>query len=353
MKTTIKISILFSLLSFILSCKKNDGTIVSPAVVDSSKINDVLYIVSDIGKLAALDANTGDTKWTFVLDSNANINTTSISSSPTYSDTTVYIGSSDYKVYAIDAKTGTKKWSYLTDPITVPPYGVYYSSPIVSNGVLYIGGAKLYAINTNNGTLKWASALSREIASSPTIVNDTVYVSDVFNLYCLNALTGNTIAVSNGALYTFAYTSPCYYNNTLYDVCNYDDPSLNYSGTFIFGLKALQSIGFAAASNNRLSNAIIQPSYTSPTVKNKTLFVCFDSTLFAFDVANANTFPNLKWKFPAIGSFTVSSPTADSSKVYVGDNKGIFYAVNVFTGNLEWSIDTRKDGAQYINNSPH
>ena len=190
MKNIITLKLFFFLLSITYySCKKNNNSSSSstPDTVDSAKMNDVMYIVTDIGMLAALDANTGATKWTFVLDKNANINTTAISSSPTFADSTVYIGSSDYNVYAIDAKTGMKRWSYHTDPITITGYGNYYSSPIVNNGVLYIGGAKLYAINTNNGSLKWTSDIPDEIPSSPTVVNNIVYASSIFNL-CMASL---------------------------------------------------------------------------------------------------------------------------------------------------------------------
>ena len=351
-----KIYIVLISIIILCSCSKNSDVSqlpTEPDSSDSSKINDVLFIVSDIGKLEAIDANTGATRWTFVLDNNANINTTTICSSPTYKDGVVYIGSSDYNVYAIDARTGIKKWSYLTDPIAIAGYGFYYSSPIVVDGVLYIGGAKMYAINIIDGSLKWAANLGGAVNSSPTVANGVVYVVGNSQLYLIDVSTGlimhDTRTLQWGFLtYKFSTNSPCYYNGQLYIAAEYyHNPT--YKGTCIFNIvnsQAWQYMSFPLSSENTYVY------YSSPTVKNQTLYVCSDSTLFAYDLQRTSN--NLKWKFSATGNFPISSPVADSFRVYVGDNEGKFYAVNALNGQLEWSINTAltNGSSRGINNSP-
>jgi serine/threonine-protein kinase len=54
----------------------------------------------------------------------------------------VYIGSDDASVYALDAATGDKRWTFETD-------GVLRSAPAVENGLVYVGSwdNSVYAVN--------------------------------------------------------------------------------------------------------------------------------------------------------------------------------------------------------------
>ena len=60
-------------------------------------------------------------------------------------DGVVYVGSGDDNVYALDAATGDVRWSY-------PTGGEIFSSPVVPGNVVYIGSedGKLYALNTGS-----------------------------------------------------------------------------------------------------------------------------------------------------------------------------------------------------------
>ena len=57
----------------------------------------------------------------------------------------VYVGSKDGNVYALDAATGQVRWTYTTA-------GPVYSSPAVSGGTVYggSGDGKLYALNAGS-----------------------------------------------------------------------------------------------------------------------------------------------------------------------------------------------------------
>ena len=101
--------------------------------------------------------------------------TNAISSSPALSSdgTTVYLGATDKKVHAIDAATGEPRWTYTTGGV------ILASSPAIdSNGVIYIGAydGKLYALYPG-GTLKRAWDTGQYIRSSPVIFGTTLYLA--------------------------------------------------------------------------------------------------------------------------------------------------------------------------------
>ena len=62
-------------------------------------------------------------------------------SSPAVAGGMIYIGSLDGRLYALDARTGQEKWSFKTD-------GDVYSSPAVAGGVVYFVDTEgyLYAV---------------------------------------------------------------------------------------------------------------------------------------------------------------------------------------------------------------
>lgn len=79
----------------------------------------------------------------------------------------VYVGSRDNNLYAVDAFTGQKKWHF-------PTGGEVWSSPTVVNDVVYVGSGSgdknLYAVDAGTGKKKWSFPTRGEVFSSPTVV---------------------------------------------------------------------------------------------------------------------------------------------------------------------------------------
>ena len=99
--------------------------------------NGVLYGQDLAGRVFALSASTGATKWTYqtgATPSSVRGATAAVAGG------VVYMGSSDGKFYAFDAISGAVLWSYQTG-------GPILSSPAISNGMVYVGSndGKLYA----------------------------------------------------------------------------------------------------------------------------------------------------------------------------------------------------------------
>ncbi|MCX5895090.1 MAG: PQQ-binding-like beta-propeller repeat protein [Proteobacteria bacterium] len=184
-------------------------------------------------------------------------------------------------------QVGKLKWRFVTGgPVT--------SSPAIDkDGVIYIGSTdnNFYAINAENGTLKWKYQVVGAIdKSSPAIDNNSVvYVGSYGNL-------------EHGFLYAFDTKS-----------INPNSPAPQW---------AFETNG-----------AIVSSPAIAPD--GAILFGCSDGNLYA-----VNSDGTLKWKVP-VGD-TGASPAIDPSvsQVYIGTWKpDVFYALDLATGATVWYYD--------------
>jgi outer membrane protein assembly factor BamB len=149
--------------------------------------DDRVHIASEDGKVYTVDPNYGTPVWVF--DANS-----PMTSSPTVgSDGTVYVGCMNGKLYAID-KDGEVRWTHDTGSFI-------YSTPAVgADGKVFFGSqdGKLYALGADGSEL-WEFAtggpgvLGGAILASPTIgLDGSVYIAGVYdpNLYALDPNDG-------------------------------------------------------------------------------------------------------------------------------------------------------------------
>jgi eukaryotic-like serine/threonine-protein kinase len=172
---------------------------------------DTVYALSYDGRLYALDAGTGAVRWSFATGGERRFearhlhgflpaNQTFLDpfdvflSSPTVVDGVVYFGSGDGKVYAVDAASGELRWSFATGDVV-------HASPAVAGGVVYVGSwdGDFYAIDAATGKERWRFHGGRDdfihnqvgFQSSPTVVDGVVYTGcRDSNLYALEASSG-------------------------------------------------------------------------------------------------------------------------------------------------------------------
>ncbi|WP_079509181.1 carboxypeptidase regulatory-like domain-containing protein [Mesobacillus jeotgali] len=142
------------------------------------------------GKVYALDLKSGSIVWT------VHTGALGVYESPLYINGTVFIGSDlseNAKLIALNADTGEKKWS-------VELGGPAYFGPTAGEGMLFIGSydnQKLRGLSIEDGTEVWSKTLDNEgIASKPVYDKGTLYVTGTnFNteagtLYAFDAKTG-------------------------------------------------------------------------------------------------------------------------------------------------------------------
>ena len=179
-----------------------DFTSPAPAVHDG-----VVYIGSASGVLHALDAATGESRWTFTTSGK-------IRGDALVTADRVYFGSADRFVYALDRARGELIWKFDTGgPVTTAPmlagdkliigtrdaallYGlrasdgqriwsVFFwlswveSTPVLADdGLLYIGASdsrRVRCIEPDTGRIRWATQVWGWTWGTPLVRGDTVY----------------------------------------------------------------------------------------------------------------------------------------------------------------------------------
>lgn len=147
--------------------------------------NGVVYVVSPLGTLFALDAGTGTAIWQFY---------TGETTPPVVANGVVYASSTSGQFFALRASDARILWIYNSSILSSD------TVPAVANGVVYFGAANetgvgglLYAINASTGLQVWSSS---QTYGQPVVANGMVYASSspngaAFYLYALNASDGS------------------------------------------------------------------------------------------------------------------------------------------------------------------
>jgi outer membrane protein assembly factor BamB len=153
-----------------------EDNIISTPAYDEDGYDDVVYFGAGHGDdkkglvYAVYSAN-GKTKW------KVSPSGSPVYGSPTVSDNVVYIGSDDRYLYALNADDGSVKWKYPTD-------GWVRAKPAISGNTIYVTSfnGTLYALDSKTGDQQWAYwafPLGIPIGTSPTVEGDRIYYINV------------------------------------------------------------------------------------------------------------------------------------------------------------------------------
>jgi polyvinyl alcohol dehydrogenase (cytochrome) len=98
---------------------------------------------------------------------------------------------------ALDAATGNVVWQ-SADPLANDPNNKIFGDigqVATANGVVYAGSTDkqghVYALNGNNGLIRWTFATGGSVASGASIVNGTVYWGSGYSEFLSSGTTGN------------------------------------------------------------------------------------------------------------------------------------------------------------------
>lgn len=167
----------------------SQGYIRSDIFTRPSLQDGVLVVGSRDANVYAIDAATGEKKWTFAYDSTWAMATT-------VDEGTVYAGwSTNNKISALDLATGEKRWDFDAGSHT-------YTTPLVVGDEVYFASAsgKLHRFDKRTGALKWSYDVGADLYSSPVYAEGRII---------LGTDDGRLVAVSDGgAKAHLAYYEP-------------------------------------------------------------------------------------------------------------------------------------------------
>ncbi len=318
----------------------------SPAVY-----NGIVYIGSEDKNLYAIDVSTGKELWKFTTGG-------AVHSSPSVFNNVVYFGSFDGYYYAVDAKKGTEKWRFKTggekwidskelgfsspESDQPDPWQFFLSSPVIkpneNAGVVYFGSSDgfVYAVDAENGKLKWKFKTEGPVHSSPAIYQGRLYVGSWDNhLYALDAQSGQELwrfKTGSKVMMHGIQASPTVDNGSVY---------FGARDAYFYSLNA------ETGTPNWKYSADNSWILTTAGVKDGTVYIG-TSDSFLFLAIDAKTGKE-KYRMAANG-YIFSSPAIANNTAYFGDFTGKVFAVDLQTGQKldEFVTPSREANAKRI-----
>jgi outer membrane protein assembly factor BamB len=281
----------------------------SSPVIEVINKKATIYFGSSDGNAYAVDAATGDLKWTFKTNG-------IIHASPAIYNGTIYIGSWDTYLYAIDAQTGKEKWKFKTQdqPVYHLLEGIQ-ASATVYDSVVYVGARDgyFYALNANTGSLLWKYGADNSwVLTTAAIQNNTVYfgTSDTYFFLACDAKTGKEKyrLKANG----YVYSSPAIAGSTA------------YFGDFSGKLFALD-----LNSNGKKWNEFYTPGRkANAAILNAQGNIDFAYTTGKDDISIYATSVKVMNELYKLGPI-VSSPAISGNSIYFGSADSCVYALHL------------------------
>ena len=278
------------------------GTIKSSPVIGE---NDIIYFGilgpgTNNGRIYAINPN-GTEKWYFDTENY-------IFTSPAIGiDGSIYAASSDNHLYALNLNNGTLKWKFKMDD--------WPGSPAIANdGTIYISSQDdyFYALYLN-GTLKWKCKIGRGSLHTPSIATDgTIYIGED-ELYAINP---------NGTIKWTFYPGNEFYISSR-------SQAISAEGTIYFGVTKGTSRGDIIALNSdgtqkwRVEGIANDWVYSSPSIGyDGTVYIGSKSGpapygyLHAFGLQDTNEPPNA----PAISGSTTGKVGLPNPYLFSADD---------------------------------
>ncbi len=193
--------------------------------------NGMLYVVTNPGKLYAIDAVTGKVRWSLQIPLSGNLQGQYVLAAPLVLNGLVVVGSPDNHYYAYDATKGTLRWKSLSpaQPNTDFQEFTYMSQPTYAQSMLFaqsgvtdgagFKGGRVFAFDATDGHLLWQvdplqlnipfqlhNAVVVANLVPATVIGNTVYftlgcISTDGNLQGVEALIG--LRMQDGSLVSY------------------------------------------------------------------------------------------------------------------------------------------------------
>ncbi len=246
-------------------------------------------------------------------------------STPVTMNDVLYVGNNDGKLYAVNTQDGSLKWAFETEDAVV-------ASPAICEAgedVVYAASkdGNLYSLNVSDGSLKWTFETGGAVVSAPAVADGNVFVgSNDNNIYAVDAEEGT-------AVWTFETAGAVAPSPVLGQ-----DGTL-YAGSYDGNLYALDP----QDGSQRWSFAVDGALISSPSVGDDgAVYVgCSARNIYAIDPGDGTEL----WRFETGGRIRSAPLAAGDGIIYAGSTDGKLYALNSDDGTANWSMST---GAQIV-----
>ena len=276
---------------------------------------DKIYVGSDQGKLFCLDLN-GNLLWQFQTENTLK----GVHSLPQVSNGKVIFGSYDGHLYALDKDYGSVIWN-------VKPANWIASSPFIHDGVIYIGtewgvgGGSICAFFEENGELLWEFKTKKFVPCSPKLdikTGTVVCGSNDFNVYALD---------KNDGVLKWSYKTGGEVKGP---------PTLDYGRVYATSFDGTLYCLNLADGELIWKRKLGVNLYNCPAIyKDYVIAGSYNKRVFALNKDNGN----IGWMYATNGKI-LSSPTVYDDKVHIGSNDGNIYAIDANNGCLLWQYKT-------------
>lgn len=234
-------------------------------------------------------------------------------SSPAVANGVAYFCSAG-RIYAVNTETGSLKWRYPEEGLSAN----IRTSPLVANGLVYFGAGDggFYAVSTETGTLRWSLKTKGQISSSPVLADGVIYVGASDNtLYALDAETGDMIWPGGFKTADDVACAPAYSDGLVYFLSN----------------DMILYAAYAASGATKWAVRVAGVSRAStPVVADNTVYVGGGLSLHAFQAQSGR----LKWVIRLPTDIT-TVPAVAGGNIYVGCRDGKLYAITS-AGVMKW-----------------
>lgn len=251
-------------------------------------------------------------------------------------------------------ETSTLLWEYTTE-------NSLFSSPSVVNDKVYIGSldTKVYCLNADTGVKIWEYITGNAVLSSPAFYYNKIYIgSGDTKVYCLDADTGTKFweyktgdpvsaspSISNGKVYVSSGDDKVYCLNadTGVKIWHYTTGGSLSSSPAIVNSRIYVGSGDGKVYCLNSDTGIKIWEYatsgivsSSPSIANSKVYVgSWDNKMYCL---NASTGMKI-WDYTT-GDSLWSSPAVANSKVYFGSRDNKVYCLNADTGAMIWQYTT-------------
>jgi outer membrane protein assembly factor BamB len=300
-------------------------------------VDGIIY-AADLEQVHALDAETGESLWAYPVDT-SEARRGLFYVTPAVDDEHVivasaappsgFLSSPQNVVWALDGD-GRELWSFRSAE------GQYVEGGAIGGEFFVIGNSdgNVYALDLQNGQLRWKFETGHRVWATPLIVEDRVYIGSMDRtLYALNLANGSEIW-SFDAVGAFAGT-PVLVDGTL------------YIGTFANNLYAID----AETGTNVWERPFTSENWFwgSPTTDGATIYVCdVDGVVYAIDPESGME----RWHKALTDDRGKPAPvraavalSEDREQLFVGSETGTLFALDTADeGRVAWDWDAEDEG---------